>query len=338
MEAPQRVPGLVGAHPRSASENDAPAEPGGTRALFTILPSLGEGCLRPGPHLPGSRVGKKGCISQTRGSLPAPIRDPSWLGPAVRSRQEAPRGQRPGASGAVVQGLCTARCSPQPALLTWPRAGEGLPQPGLPLPLRKETGRARQGRQGWGSWWGGRGESGEALSQHGCIARRPEPRTKTQLPLPHPCPMSSCRPPPPTCLTAGISTSLRDQLQPHLPLNRSCTIMHLPWVLWGMETWGILFKDQPRPLLRSGGYCRVSTSPGELIWGPGGETVGPTPIPLQPQRVGRTQGHWGRVAAVTGAWDFSPDRAWEALAPQCSWLPCPAPGMGASRGLPSGHP
>lgn len=112
---------------------------------------------------------RRGCINKAGDSLTAPIRarvlSPRWLRaaagrwPSGRERgRDAPPG-RPAARppGAVVQGLCTARCCSPAAASTADlareagRAGEGLQQLGFQLPLRKETlGPSRSGSGGQG--------------------------------------------------------------------------------------------------------------------------------------------------------------------------------------------
>ena len=191
-------------------------------------PPHGNGCLWSGPQLRQSRVVKKGCVNKTRGSLTAPIRD--WVlsravcaQPPGGDRGDKRRRRQP---GAVVQGLRTRCCSPAASTADLApggrRAGEGLQQLGLPLPLRKATWGARSKQcwagWGWGNGRGGRGEgwrSPESALVH-CEAPGASDPNK-QLPLP----------PSNVLLRAHPRTQLRDQ-HGLLPLNhspRSCTLL-----------------------------------------------------------------------------------------------------------------
>lgn len=112
---------------------------------------------------------ERGCVNKTRGSLIAPIRDWVLSGAGCAQPPGGDRGdkRRRRQPGAVVQGLCTRCCSPAASTADLApggrrRVGEGLLQPGLPLPLRKATWGTRS-RQHWAGWgWGhGRGGRGE---------------------------------------------------------------------------------------------------------------------------------------------------------------------------------
>lgn len=172
----------VGAVPRGRRRGRCPRRAGGSRRCSpSFLPRW------PPPVLVLTSWGEKGGLRPTPGSCPAPIS----AGAVRPARQGAPRGQRPGARRAVVQGLCTplqpaagsADLAPAPAR----RGGRACSSAGSLCPCarrRRASKRASAaGRPGWGSWRGGRGESREALSQHGVHCQMPEPRTKTHTPV-----------------------------------------------------------------------------------------------------------------------------------------------------------